>query len=342
MEPSLPQSGLRAAATGAGSQEAGIPAAKTDATVPASRESAGQPLRDLDAGRLLTIKQITLWGDTARRFARSKAAMISLGFLILMLIYATIGPWLRPYAFDEGMFTDPTLLAHQLPNLQHWFGTDMTGRDLFVRVAMGGRVSLLVAFAATMVVLFIGVLYGAVSGFAGGRTDNVMMRFVDVLYGLPYLPFAIIMLVILGSGVVPMLLALAVVGWLTASRLVRGQLLTLKQNEYVEAARALGASRRRIILRHLLPNTLGIIVVAMFLEVPGMILGEAILSFLGLGISAPNASWGTLAQDGWQALRSYPWLIILPGIFIALTVLAFNFVGDGFRDAIDPRTKETK
>ncbi len=339
MEPSLPQPGLTPAPLGDHAPEvvgSGAPVA-TD-----TEASTRQVLRELDAGQPLTVRQTTLWGDTLRRFARSKAAMISMGILVVLVIYAIVGPWIRPYKFDEGLNTDPLLKPHQLPNVQHWFGTDMAGRDLFVRTAMGGRVSLLVALAATTVVLFIGVLYGATAGSAGGRTDNVMMRFVDVLYGLPYLPFAIIMLVILGNGIVPMLLALAIVGWLTAARLVRGQLLTLKQNEYVEAARALGASRSRIVFRHLLPNTLGIIVVAMFLEIPGMILGEAILSFLGLGIAAPNASWGTLAQDGWQALRSYPWLIILPGFFIAVTVLAFNFVGDGFRDAIDPRTKETK
>ena len=313
-------------------------AADEVSTAPVSTPSVRETLRDLDAGQPLNLKQSTLWGDTARRFFHNKAAMISLSILVLLLIYATIGPYIRPYGFSDQDFS----IAHQLPNSEHWFGTDMFGRDLFVRVAMGARVSLLVAVAATLVVLMIGVLYGSISGFAGGRTDDIMMRFVDVLYGLPYLPFAIILLVILGSGIVPMLLALAIVGWLTAARLVRGQLLTLKQNEYVEAARALGAPRSRIVFRHLLPNTLGIIVVAMFLEIPGMILGEAILSFLGLGISAPNASWGTLAQDGWKALRSYPWLIILPGLFIAVTVLAFNFVGDGFRDAIDPRTKETK
>lgn len=290
-----------------------------------------------DAGEPLILKQTTLWGDLVRRFAKNRAAMAALAVLVFMIVYATIGPYLRPYPFDA--FDYPA--AHQLPNIQHWFGTDMFGRDLFVRMALGGRVSLLVAFAATGVVLVVGVLYGSIAGFLGGRTDDAMMRFVDILYGLPYLPFAIILLVILGAGVVPMLLALAIVSWLTPSRLVRGQILTLKQNEYVEAARALGAPRRRIIFRHLLPNTLGIIVVAMFLEVPGMILGEATLSFLGLGISAPDASWGTLASEGWKALRSHPWLIILPGIFIAVTVLAFNFVGDGFRDAIDPRTKET-
>lgn len=290
-----------------------------------------------DAGAPL-LKQYTLWRDVLRRFFRNRAAMVGFGVLTFMILYATIGPWIRSYGFSDQDFS----IAHQLPNVQHWFGTDMYGRDLFVRVAMGARVSLLVAFAATGVVLVVGVLYGAISGFVGGKTDDIMMRFVDILYGLPYLPFAIILLVILGAGIVPMLLALAIVSWLTPSRLVRGQILTLKQNEYVEAARGLGASRLRIIFRHLLPNTLGLIVVAMFLEVPGMILGEATLSFLGLGISAPNASWGTLAEEGWKALRSYPWLIILPGVFIATTVMCFNFVGDGFRDAIDPRTKETK
>jgi oligopeptide transport system permease protein len=300
-------------------------------------EDASEMDRSRDAGAPL-VKQYTLWRDVLRRFFRNRAAMVGFSVLVLMIVYATIGPWLRPFGFSDQDFT----IAHQLPNAQHWFGTDMFGRDLFVRVAMGARVSLLVAFAATGVVLVVGVLYGAISGYVGGKTDDVMMRFVDILYGLPYLPFAIILLVILGAGIVPMLLALAIVSWLTPSRLVRGQILTLKQNEYVEAARGLGASRSRIIFRHLLPNTLGLIVVAMFLEVPGMILGEATLSFLGLGISAPNASWGTLAEEGWKALRSYPWLIILPGIFIATTVMCFNFVGDGFRDAIDPRTKETK
>jgi len=300
-------------------------------------EDASSMEHSRDAGAPL-LKQYTLWGDVLRRFVRNRAAMVGFSVLALMIVYATIGPWLRPYGFSDQDFS----IAHQLPNAHHWFGTDMFGRDLFVRVAMGARVSLLVAFAATGVVLVVGVLYGAISGFVGGKTDDIMMRFVDILYGLPYLPFAIILLVILGAGIVPMLLALAIVSWLTPSRLVRGQILTLKQNEYVEAARGLGASRLRIIFRHLLPNTLGLIVVAMFLEVPGMILGEAILSFLGLGISAPSASWGTLAEEGWKALRSYPWLIILPGIFIATTVMCFNFVGDGFRDAIDPRTKETK
>ncbi len=295
-----------------------------------------------DAGDPVVLEQSTLFGDVVRRYSKNRAAMAALFILLLMILYSTIGPWLRPWSFDEGLFSNPSLMPYQLPDLAHWFGTDQNGRDLFVRMAMGGRVSLLIAFAATGIVLVVGVIYGSLSGFIGGKTDEAMMRFVDILYGLPYLPFAIILLVILGAGIIPMLLALAVVSWLTPSRLVRGQMLTLKQNEYVEAARALGARRRRIVFRHLLPNTLGIIVVAMFLEVPGMILGEATLSFLGLGISAPDASWGTLASEGWKALRSHPWMIILPGIFIGVTVLCFNFVGDGFRDAIDPRTKETK
>ncbi|MHB1343448.1 MAG: ABC transporter permease [Thermoleophilia bacterium] len=295
-----------------------------------------------DAGDPIVLEQSTLLGDVVRRYSKNRAAMAALFILLLMIVYSTVGPWLRPWSFDEGLFSNPSLFPYQLPNLAHWFGTDQNGRDLFVRMAMGGRVSLLIAFAATGIVLVVGVIYGSLSGFIGGKTDEAMMRFVDILYGLPYLPFAIILLVILGAGIIPMLLALAVVSWLTPSRLVRGQMLTLKQNEYVEAARALGAGPRRIVFRHLLPNTLGIIVVAMFLEVPGMILGEATLSFLGLGISAPDASWGTLASEGWKALRSHPWMIILPGIFIGVTVLCFNFVGDGFRDAIDPRTKETK
>lgn len=309
----------------------------TDSADSQGRDGQLSAKQEYEVGGPTAVRQSSLWGDVIRRFSRNRAAMSGFIVLVLMITYSTVGPWIRPYGFADVDWS----IAYQLPNAQHWFGTDMFGRDLFVRMAMGGRVSLLIAFSATGVVLTVGVLYGSLAGFVGGRTDNVMMRVIDVLYGLPYLPFAIILLVILGSGIAPMLLALAFVSWLTPARLVRGQILTLKENEYVEAARALGASRRRIIMRHLLPNTLGIIVIAMFLEVPGMILGEAFLSFLGLGISAPDASWGTLAQEGWQGFRSHPWLIMLPGIFIAVTVISFNFVGDGFRDAIDPRTKET-
>ncbi len=291
-----------------------------------------------EAGELLYPEQRTLWGDVLRRYVRNQAAMAATAFLFLLLAYAIVGPYLRPYGFAEINYS----VAHQLPNADHWMGTDMFGRDLFVRMAMASRVSLLVAVAASGIILAVGVIYGSVAGFVGGILDDGMMRFVDILYGLPYLPFAIILLVILGGGIGPMLLALAVVSWLTPSRLVRGQILTLKQNEYVEAGRALGASRGRIMFRHLLPNTLGIIVIALFLEIPANIIGEATLSFLGLGISAPNASWGTMALEGYQGLRSHPWLIFLPAIFIAVTVLAFNFVGDGFRDAIDPRTRETR
>ena len=299
-------------------------------------------LRDLDAGQPLTVKQTTLWGDTVRRFFRNKAAMVGLGVLVFMLLYSTFGPC---SARSPSTRACTRIRRSSLTNCP----TSSTGSAPTCRAATcscarpwgaGCRCSW--PFRPPWSCWSSASSTDRSPGFAGGKTDDGMMRFVDILYGLPYLPFAIILLVILGSGVVPMLLALAIVSWLTPSRLVRGQILTLKQNEYVEAARALGAPRRRIIFRHLLPNTLGIIVVAMFLEIPGMIIGEAILSFLGLGISAPNASWGTLAQDGWKALRSYPWLIILPGFFIAITVLSFNFVGDGFRDAIDPRTKETK
>ena len=210
------------------------------------------------------------------------------------------------------------------------------------RAALGGRVSIGIGFAATFVILIIGVLYGSISGFAGGRLDNAMMRFLDALYGLPYLPFAIITLAIFGDVTFwTMVVALSIASWFTTARIVRGQIITLKENDYVRAAKAVGARWYRILGRHLLPNTLGILVIAVFLELPGVILGEAFLSFIGLGISPPDASWGQMAEEGRLAYRVAPHIIAVPSIMIATLVLSANFIADGLRDALDPRTRET-
>jgi oligopeptide transport system permease protein len=239
-----------------------------------------------------------------------------------------------PYAIDFGQ-------AYLSPSWQHPFGTDEFGRDLFVRTALGGRVSVLIGFAATIAIMVVGISYGAISGFAGGAVDNGMMRFLDALYGLPYLPFAIITLAIFGTvNFWTMVVALTIASWFTTARVMRGQIITLKENDYVRAAHAVGARWYRVLFRHLLPNTLGIIIVFVFLELPGVVLGEAFLSFLGLGINPPKASWGTLAQDGYASYQSHPYIIIVPSLCIAWLILSAFFVADGLRDALDPRTRE--
>ena len=244
----------------------------------------------------------------------------------------------RPTIPNEVNFAD----ANLNPSLEHPFGTDKFGRDLFTRTALGGRVSILIAFGATFAILAIGVVYGSISGFVGGRLDNGLMRFLDALYGLPYLPFAIITLAIIGyTNKWSMMIALSIASWFTTARIVRGQVMTLKENDYVRAAKAVGARWYRILGRHLLPNTLGILIIAIFLELPAVILGEAFLSFIGLGISPPDASWGSMAREGRDVYRTHPIAIIIPSVAIATLVMCANFIADGLRDALDPRTKET-
>jgi oligopeptide transport system permease protein len=228
------------------------------------------------------------------------------------------------------------------PSLEHPFGTDQYGRDLFTRVAAGGQISILIGFVATIAILVVGVAYGSISGFVGGKLDNAMMRFLDALYGLPYLPFAILALAIIGTvNFWTMVIALTIASWFTAARIVRGQVMSLKQNDYVRAAHAVGARWYRVLTRHLLPNTLGILIIAIFLELPGVILGEAFISFIGLGISPPQASWGSLASEARDAYRTHPADLWIPCLFIAALVLCANFIADGLRDALDPRTRES-
>jgi oligopeptide transport system permease protein len=295
--------------------------------------AAGQPVA---AGA--PIRQASLWRDAWRRYVRNKAAVLAGVVFVLIVLYAVIVPIFSPHDPDKVDFS----LAYLRPTLEHPFGTDQFGRDLFTRTALGGRVSILIGIGAAVAILVIGVLYGAISGFVGGKLDNALMRFLDALYGLPYLPFAILALAIVGTvNIVTMVLALSVASWFTAARIVRGQIMTLKQNDYVRAAHAVGARWQRVLFRHLLPNTLGILIIVMFLELPGVILGEAFLSFIGLGINPPDASWGSMAQEGRDAYRVHPHIILIPSIFIATLVLCANFIADGMRDALDPRTRET-
>jgi oligopeptide transport system permease protein len=221
----------------------------------------------------------------------------------------------------------------------HLFGTDANGRDLFIRVRLGGRVSLAIGFVATLVALFIGVLYGATAGFLGGRIDNIMMRFVDVLYALPFIFFVIILMVVFGRNFILMFVAIGAVEWLTMARIVRGQTLSVRQREFIEAARAAGVRPLTIIARHIVPNVIGPVMVYITLTIPGIILAESFLSFLGLGVQEPLTSWGRLISEGAQEMEISPWLLIFPALFMAITLFCFNFIGDGLRDALDPKDR---
>ena len=288
-----------------------------------------------DAGA--PVRTSSLWRDAWYRYIRNRAAVIAGVAFLLLLAYCLFWPPISPYDPYEVDFSQRS----ESPSLEHPFGTDQFGRDLFTRTALGGRVSIGIGFAATLVILAIGVGYGAIAGFLGGMVDNTLMRILDALYGLPYLPFAIIVLAIFDSVTFwTMVIALSIASWFTTARIVRGQIITLKENDYVRAARAVGAGQLRILARHLLPNTLGVLVIAVFLELPGVILGEAFLSFIGLGISPPDASWGSMAQDGYRAYRVSPHIIIVQSVAIASLILCANFLADRLREALDPRTRE--
>jgi oligopeptide transport system permease protein len=301
-----------------------------EATLARTAEARGQ-----EAGA--AIQRASLARDAVYRFVRNRAAVIAALAFVIMCGFVLFVPILRdadPNAIDfSKQFQDPSW--------DHPFGTDEFGRDLLVRTALGGRVSIGIGFAATFAIMFVGILYGATSGFLGGMIDNGMMRFLDALYGLPYLPFAILTLAIFGRvNFWTMVVALTVASWFTTARVMRGQIITLKENDYVRAAHALGARWYRILFRHLLPNTLGVIVIFVFLELPGVVLGEAFLSFIGLGIDPPDASWGALAQDGYTYYQREPRVIVIPSICIAWLIISAFFIADGLRDALDPRTRQ--
>ncbi|MBI1320342.1 MAG: ABC transporter permease subunit [Candidatus Hydrogenedens sp.] len=278
-------------------------------------------------------KGSSLWLDAWRRLRRNRLALFGAVVLVAVVVFSVAGPWFCTYSFDE----QDTALGASPPSAAHWFGTDVLGRDLLVRSMHGGRVSLLVGIAATSVSLLIGVLYGAIAGFLGGRADALMMRFVDMLYALPFTIFVIILMVFFGRSFILMFLAIGAVEWLTMARIVRGEVLGLRRREFVEAATVMGLPSRRIILRHILPNALGPIIVYATLTVPQVMLMEAFLSFLGLGIQAPRSSWGLLIHEGVQTMEEYPWLLLFPSIALSLTLFSLNFLGDGLRDALDPR-----
>ena len=279
----------------------------------------------------------SIWGDALQRLLRNKAAVGSIIVLLIITLLAIFAPWLSPHAIDD-VFWENIQAPPTLEN-RHWFGTDGNGRDLFIRTLHGGRVSLAVGLLATGVSLIIGVSYGSIAGYFGGRVDNLMMRFVDVLYSLPFMFFVIMLVAVFGRQFILIFLAIGAVEWLTMARIVRGQTLSIKRKEFVEAARAAGAGSGRIIVRHTLPNVLGPVIVYATLTVPQVILIESFLSFLGLGVQEPLSSWGVLISEGARVMEVAPWMLAFPALFLATTLFCFNFIGDGLRDALDPKDR---
>jgi oligopeptide transport system permease protein len=286
------------------------------ATLPADLEHGSSPGRDA-------------W----HRLQKNKLAVAGGITLLVLAVLCIVGPWLLKATYQEQNLA----LGATPPSGEHWLGTDTLGRDLLVRLLQGGRISLGVGLCATFVALTIGVVYGAVSGYLGGKADAVMMRLVDIIYALPFTIFVILLMVFFGRNIILLFVAIGAVEWLTMARIVRGQIMTLKKMEFIEAARALGYGHRRIIFRHLLPNALGPIIVYATLTIPAVMLLEAFLSFLGLGVQPPMSSWGTLIKDGAEKMEEFWWLLVFPGGIFSLTLFSLNFLGDGLRDALDVR-----
>lgn len=281
-------------------------------------------------------RRASLWGDAWRRLCRNRMAVVGLGLFVFMTLVCVLGPYGSSYTYDG---TDLAYGA-QAPGPEHWFGTDTLGRDVLIRVLYGGRISLAVGFLATAVSMIIGVAYGATAGYVGGRCDSVMMRLVDVLYALPFTVFVILLMVAFGQDIRLLFIAIGAVQWLTMARIVRGQVMSLRQREFIEAAIGLGLSTPRILWRHVFPNVLGPVVVYATLTVPAVMLLEAMLSFLGLGVQPPMCSWGLLIKEGAEKMETYPWLLLFPALCFSVTLFSLNFLGDGLRDALDPRSAE--
>ena len=275
----------------------------------------------------------SLWQDAWLRLRKNHLAVFGLIMLSLFIIIALLTPWIAPYGYAEQNLE----LGATPPSAQHWLGTDIFGRDLLTQILYGGRLSLAVGFVATAVALVIGVTWGAIAGYVGGRTDAIMMRLVDILYALPFMIFIVLLMVVFGRNMLLLFLAIGAVEWLTMARIMRSQVQSLRQQEFVEAAISLGLSPGVIIRRHLIPNALGPIIVYTTLTIPSVMLLEAFLSFLGLGIQPPQTSWGLLISYGAETMEEFPWLLIFPGLALTLTLFSLNFLGDGLRDALDVR-----
>jgi oligopeptide transport system permease protein len=275
----------------------------------------------------------SLWHDAWLRLKKNRAAVTGGVVLVIMVVLAILTPWIAPYGYEAQNLD----LGATPPSAAHWLGTDIFGRDLLTQILYGGRISLAVGFIATAVALVIGVTWGAVAGYVGGRIDSVMMRFVDILYALPFMIFIILLMVVFGRNILLLFLAIGAVEWLTMARIMRTQVQSLRQQEFVEAAVSLGLPPSAIIFKHIIPNALGPIIVYTTLTIPSVMLLEAFLSFLGLGIQPPQTSWGLLISYGAETMEEYPWLLIFPGLALTITLFSLNFLGDGLRDALDVR-----
>jgi oligopeptide transport system permease protein len=314
-------------------------------------------VRTAEMGVQAPLKGTSLWKDAWRRLLKNKLAVFGMIVVSIVALVSIIGPFIIRQATGFSYDTIPQEIEQikAMPPFRdangnfsalHPMGTDISGRDVLARVLIGGRISLMVGIISTLVSLLIGITYGATSGYLGGRVDNVMMRIVDVLYSLPYMMIVIVLLAFFGgrsplAQLFLLFIALGAVSWLTMARIVRGQVISLKNQEFVLAARATGVSTKKIIFRHLVPNTLGPVIVYATLTIPQVMLQEAFLSFLGLGVQAPLASWGSLANEGIQNIAIFPWQLIFPGVTMALTLFSLNFLGDGLRDALDPQMRKT-
>ena len=288
------------------------------------------------SGDIIARPKVSYWADAWRRFRENKIALVALIILVIMVIMVIIGPGISGYNFEQ-MNTDE---INQLPSAEHWFGTDDLGRDLFARVFQGGRVSLTIGIVGAVVASVVGSIYGGIASYFGGIVDDIMMRIVEVLLSIPYLLTVILISVVTDSkSIGTMMLALVLTGWCGIARLVRGQMLQLKSQEYILAANALGVSPIKTIMRHMIPNTLGMIIVAITFDIPGYIFSEAFLSYVGLGVQPPDTSWGALASAAQQNFMFYPYQLFFPSLMIALTMLGFTLLGDGLRDAFDPRLR---
>lgn len=304
----------------------------------------GQNAHDSEA---ISRPSMTFFQDAMRRLVKNRVALVCIVVIILLVLMSVFAPIISPFDFREQHYDhinapfgtvcdDPASTA---AGHTHLLGTDTLGRDIYTRLWMGGRVSLLIAFVCATVDFFLGVVYGGISGYFGGTLDIIMMRILEIINGIPYLLIVILLMLVLPKGITTIIIAYGLVGWIPMARLVRGQVITLKQQEFVSAAEAMGASSARVIAKHLLPNTLSVVIVRVTLSIPSVIFSEAYLSFLGLGVPLPNCSWGTLTQLGIENFRLYPSQLFLPAICISLTMLAFNLFGDGLRDAFDPKLR---
>lgn len=306
-----------------------------------NNDELGQELFDVvgyDKGvsNAIVRPSITYWKDAWRRLKKNKVALLSMFILIALVLLCVFVP-----IFSKTNFKNQAIeFANEGPSANHWFGMDDLGRDVFVRVWVGGRVSILIGLVGTLVSLVVGSIYGGISGYYGGIVDDIMMRIVEVIVGIPYMIVVILVSIALEKGLVSLIIALCITSWTGLARLVRGQVLQLKESEFILAAQALGASPLKIILKHLLPNVMSVIIVNITFSVPGFIFAEAFLSFIGLGVQPPYTSWGAMASLGQQQMAYYPHELLFPAVAISLTMLAFNLLGDGLRDALDPKLRQ--